>query len=449
MDKIYSCAQLTLVAAAGETADYGLPGVSSRFRRSQASLEVHGATILQIFPHPAVVLKKSAWSRRAWTYQEGYLSNKRLIFTDTQLSFLCNGMHIAESVRIAPFALNCFDNIPFLNIMPSQNQIQIQKARRHSHHKLKGVSEFISEYSSRQLTYNSDVVLALLGVFRVLERRRVYHIWGVPYEISEEQSLRLDWHHEAPSMRRGGFPTWSWTGWTGSARTNDTPQDWPQFDIDVGPEALSIVTREWSDNILARVGKPLPMLPNYRYLHPANAPRELVINAPVLQLSFQKLQWSRQQKDKPTIVHQKYLHSDLRDDFYKIRRQDGLHAILPITSDIVALGYVYMDESRESVFTDETVYGVAFFNYHFGGGIGQWQYLIILRPVGNGDIFQRIGLIRVRHYSIRSSQWSHPDNSPMGYIDSSGKVLDKIDAVSFRGRPLWLEKAVRRTVKLQ
>ncbi|KAG4441015.1 hypothetical protein IFR05_003522 [Cadophora sp. M221] len=31
MDKIYSCAQLTLVAAAGEDADYGLPGVGSRF----------------------------------------------------------------------------------------------------------------------------------------------------------------------------------------------------------------------------------------------------------------------------------------------------------------------------------------------------------------------------------------------------------------------------------
>ena len=139
-----------------------------------------------------------------------------------------------------------------------------------------------------------------------------------------------------------------------------------------GAGVLAIATWEWNDHSFGKGwgggGKPLPTLPEYRYMHPVIAPRELVINGPLVQISFQKVQWSTQQKDKPTIVHRKYLHPDLKDDFYKMRRQDGLHAILPITSDIVALGYVYMDDSKEIVLTDETIYGVAFCNYYFGGG---------------------------------------------------------------------------------
>ena len=68
MDKIYSCAQLTIVAAAGEDANYSLPKVNLRSHQSQAILEIYGVKVVQIFPHPAAVLKNSSWSKRGWTY---------------------------------------------------------------------------------------------------------------------------------------------------------------------------------------------------------------------------------------------------------------------------------------------------------------------------------------------------------------------------------------------
>ncbi|KAH9207058.1 heterokaryon incompatibility protein-domain-containing protein [Leptodontidium sp. 2 PMI_412] len=68
MDKIYSCAQLTIVAAAGEDANYGLPGVSLRSHQSKAILEIYSVKVVQIFPHSVAVLKNSSWSKRGWTY---------------------------------------------------------------------------------------------------------------------------------------------------------------------------------------------------------------------------------------------------------------------------------------------------------------------------------------------------------------------------------------------
>jgi hypothetical protein len=213
-----------------KTQTTALPGVSSRLRQRQGRVSVHGVTLLQICSHPASSLEDSAWTTRGWTYQEGYLSRRRLIFTDHQVPFLCNGMHVAESVKRAPFALNCFGNKLFLHVVPSRAQ-SIQNKREL--HKLKWFGPLITEYSARKLPYESDVILASLGIFRALERRGLYHIWGVPYDIGQKHSLRLDWYHQAASERRVGVPTWSWAGWIRSAQVNDIFQDKPQFDVRV------------------------------------------------------------------------------------------------------------------------------------------------------------------------------------------------------------------------
>ncbi|KAL2133083.1 hypothetical protein VTI74DRAFT_2951 [Chaetomium olivicolor] len=52
-------------------------------------------------PHASSELARSRcrWATPGGTYQESYLSPRRLIFTDRQVSFLCNTMHRAEGVR--------------------------------------------------------------------------------------------------------------------------------------------------------------------------------------------------------------------------------------------------------------------------------------------------------------------------------------------------------------
>lgn len=437
---------MTLIVAAGQDASYGLPGISSRLRQRQGRVVVHGVTLLQIFPHPASVLKDSVWAKRGWTYQEGYLSNRRLIFTDYQVSFLCNGVHIAESVKRAPFALNCFDNKYFLDVVPSRAQSQNQK----NIYRMKGVGGLITEYSARRLTYESDVILALLGIFRVLERRGIYHIWGVPYQPDDGHGLRLDWYQQASSQRRAGFPTWSWTGWTGPVEINDRFKDRPRFDIRIGPGSLSILSwpweTPWHDHGL--YSKP----PEYRYLHPTNAPRFLDITAPILNLSFKWIQWSNEQKSLPTSIHHTWQHSGKKES-YKIRRHDGLHAILPISDSIVALCYVNLDDQATTALESGSMCGVvlcsegqttkksSFFHY----------YIIILKTKEHGDFFERVGLIQVRHFETprtnKSTHWSDMGNPPMRYLDGSGNVLDDVN-LDLKSKPLWLEKAEIRNIKL-
>lgn len=58
-------ADLTIVAAAGNDPNYGLPGVGRRTRQQQKSLDLGIATLVEIFDDRADI-RKSAWALRAW-----------------------------------------------------------------------------------------------------------------------------------------------------------------------------------------------------------------------------------------------------------------------------------------------------------------------------------------------------------------------------------------------
>ncbi|KAK1985275.1 heterokaryon incompatibility protein-domain-containing protein, partial [Colletotrichum cereale] len=99
MHEIYSRAHLTLVAAAGEDSSYGLPGIRKKHRPRMGRFSVGDVNIVQMLPHTSAQTLRSKWATRGWTYQEGYLAPRRLIFTDNQVSYLCNAMHCAETIR--------------------------------------------------------------------------------------------------------------------------------------------------------------------------------------------------------------------------------------------------------------------------------------------------------------------------------------------------------------
>ncbi|KAK1775141.1 heterokaryon incompatibility protein-domain-containing protein, partial [Copromyces sp. CBS 386.78] len=85
MGKIYSLSDLTIIAAAGEDAEYGLPGVSPPLRTPQLWTTIpHGILQLHV---PEV--GNSVWASRGWTYQEALLSRRRLVFTDRNVFFQC------------------------------------------------------------------------------------------------------------------------------------------------------------------------------------------------------------------------------------------------------------------------------------------------------------------------------------------------------------------------
>jgi hypothetical protein len=93
---------------------------------------------------------------------------------------------------------------------------------------------YIAEFRKRTLTYQSDSLKALSGIFRAFEKGEwpIYQLAGVPifYPMrlsSDEQTLTpknanqgfligLTWQNRSYECERVPmFPSWSWAGWTG------------------------------------------------------------------------------------------------------------------------------------------------------------------------------------------------------------------------------------------
>jgi hypothetical protein len=66
MDAIYNCAELTIIAAAGDDPHHGLPGVNNTNRSTQKAVRVCNDFVVQTFPHPNVSLARSRWATRGW-----------------------------------------------------------------------------------------------------------------------------------------------------------------------------------------------------------------------------------------------------------------------------------------------------------------------------------------------------------------------------------------------
>jgi hypothetical protein len=224
MDSIYANAELTIIAAAGDDHHYGLPGVNATERKPQPSIQLPCLTLVSSLENPRHIITDSAWMTRGWTYQEGLLSRRRLIFTDQQVYFQCSSMHCFESVSTPAKVLASMSehNGIFANhqLYPSKGFADEPK----------DFLQRINEYADKSLSYEGDILKAVAGVLRVFESSPVpfRHIWGLPlYPISlsttdramESLIASLTWQVEVEGdegdvmTRRDGFPSWSWVGW--------------------------------------------------------------------------------------------------------------------------------------------------------------------------------------------------------------------------------------------
>jgi hypothetical protein len=67
MDLVYQNSLLTFVAATGEHADVGLPGVRPHSRAEEQRCAVLGEHLRLIVPHSLRALENTTWASRAWT----------------------------------------------------------------------------------------------------------------------------------------------------------------------------------------------------------------------------------------------------------------------------------------------------------------------------------------------------------------------------------------------
>lgn len=97
MHEIYGGAHVTIIAAAGNGPQHGLPGVNQTVRTRPPPVTIGSRTLLATFPNPKLLVEESKWYSRGWTFQEGLLSRRRLVFTDHQVFFRCDNFIFFEA----------------------------------------------------------------------------------------------------------------------------------------------------------------------------------------------------------------------------------------------------------------------------------------------------------------------------------------------------------------
>lgn len=100
-------------------------------------------------------------------------------------------------------------------------------------HPLDEVFEQFAQYTKRDLSYSGDILNGMMGILAAFEHtyESFLHYGGIPivpdvtateFNGSTRDSTRVEqfatglcWKLDDPSLRRPGFPSWSWTGWHG------------------------------------------------------------------------------------------------------------------------------------------------------------------------------------------------------------------------------------------
>lgn len=274
MNAIYEQSVVTIIAAAGDDPSYGLPGVSATPRRSQPHVKIGSRTLIST-PYMKNEIRHSKWNSRGWTYQEGLLCRRRLVFTDTQIYFQCRSMHCLESIY-AP-----------LEILHTNNKNRMRdKVKMSRVFPLRGLGKYpsdcehrLNEYLSRSLTFEKDILDAFRGVLTAFEREflnSVKSFCGILIFCKTHSTVALDalilgmsW---SPSYKDGRkpkrrplFPSWTWAGWEMDQIAFNTTLCWKNIAalkpvkslIDVSVEYPDGFVLPWNgnqDQILAQEG---------------------------------------------------------------------------------------------------------------------------------------------------------------------------------------------------
>ncbi|KAK2752904.1 C6 transcription factor [Colletotrichum kahawae] len=219
--KILTRAAFTIVAAAGHDSAFGLPGVSTRKRQTQAHASIGGRLLVSVIEPYSNDSKTIKWNTRAWTYQEGVFSVRQLMFGTHQVTFRCADSQKCEGLT-HPSEVNT-------------SSLRLYGLRSRS------AWEHITHYSKRHLTYESDALKAItatLNDYNDKTKDAAFHAWGMPFAanlnvldgsspgpltgaiFASAQAIfgySLAWYPASDNLeRRHGFPTWSWS----SSRAN-------------------------------------------------------------------------------------------------------------------------------------------------------------------------------------------------------------------------------------
>jgi hypothetical protein len=203
MQKIYSEAALTIVAAAGHNADFGIPGATKKCQRinHQMRVQIDGLTLSNRLES---ALDVSYWNSRGWTYQERVLSPRLLNFTTSQVSYQCSkGCNCEEQFQTTLDDPRQFVPLDYIS------QLDFE-----TYNIFEVYALALSEYTRRSLTNAIDKIRAFDAILQVLkEPFQCDFLYGLPLTMFDPALL---WIPAKRCVRDNKeLPSWSWAGWTG------------------------------------------------------------------------------------------------------------------------------------------------------------------------------------------------------------------------------------------
>lgn len=194
MDRIYHLASFTIVAAVPNLPGLGLPGVRNRPRQSPLwnhTRRFHPKTRVVVDNFDNTVMD-SNWNSRGWTFQERILSRRRLYITRFEAYFQCNTFSRQEDLGDIAAALNPWSwNLPqYLSTIPT--------------------------YTSRNLSFDSDILNAFVGIGNRFARvMNTNMISGLPERYLAQALLWENSEHTQRRTNTRDIPSWSWAAWKG------------------------------------------------------------------------------------------------------------------------------------------------------------------------------------------------------------------------------------------
>lgn len=244
MHHIYHGAFATIIVLDSIDADSGIPGISSVRATNQIWAEFGGRRMLSRLPFLSQELAQSLWVTRAWTYQEGLLSHKRIVFTKNQvhckfwgtccrvrdllivtpnLVVVCNELARSEDVLYPDeISRNWRNYKPLLNpldfvILTSTFQKDNFDIFEH----------LVNNYINRQMKKQEDALHAVTGLLQRIKEisfKDGFH-YALPLsnfrqallwtqDITTVGETMGSWDNDTRfARRRTGLPSWSWVGW--------------------------------------------------------------------------------------------------------------------------------------------------------------------------------------------------------------------------------------------
>lgn len=238
MALIYSCSYATIINLDGTSADAGLPLLTGPTRSPRQRVEdIRGMRVVSMLPSLDDLFMKSRWNTHAWTFQEGVLSTRRIIFTPYQIYFVCNRMSCRESMDWRSAAPRLLELVPVGSRSASLLQlgISVVSANQEADGFCQVYNQLINHYSQREMSFESDAVNAVGGILTKLQDSYFhggFH-YGLPVQFLHSALCWTTPIKSEPISRRT-MPSWSWAGWSSEGKIDlKESYDYPQPTLNI------------------------------------------------------------------------------------------------------------------------------------------------------------------------------------------------------------------------